>query len=204
MANHVESSTNPSLISRIKKSPADETAWQEFVDRYGAKIYGWASQWTKQQSDTEEVTQEVLTKLFLNIQKFQYDPEMSFRGWLRRVTRNVWNDLFGKQNRAGIAMGNSGVRLKIESFSNAEDLSNHLEEIFDLELLEKAMENAKLRLNDVTWQSFYLTRISNQPVTEVAALLKIPLGTLYTYRSRAQHILKEEVAKLDRTENDND
>src|SRR5437762_7758750 len=77
------SRTSPTLLGRLRTDPADQAAWGEFVARYGPKIYGWCRQWNLQETDAQDVTQNVLFRLLRRLQAFEYDPARSFRGWLR-------------------------------------------------------------------------------------------------------------------------
>ena len=58
--------------------PSDQAAWEEFVDRYGAKIYSWCRAWRLQDADAQDVTQAVLTKLAVQLRRFAYDPSQKF------------------------------------------------------------------------------------------------------------------------------
>jgi len=55
--------TNISLLLRLGHHPSDQAAWEEFVNRYGAKIYSWCRAWRLQDVDARDVTQTVLAKL---------------------------------------------------------------------------------------------------------------------------------------------
>jgi DNA-directed RNA polymerase specialized sigma24 family protein len=50
------------------RSPLDQAAWNEFVERYGRRIYGWCRQWGLQEADAEDVTQDVLLRLARKMQ----------------------------------------------------------------------------------------------------------------------------------------
>ena len=96
-----DSRTNVSLIMKVVRSPADQAAWSEFVDRYGPKVFAWCRGWGLQQADAEDVTQAVLVKLVRQMNRFSYDPSRSFRGWLRRLARNAWQDWLAQRPTPG-------------------------------------------------------------------------------------------------------
>lgn len=91
-----ESQTNVSFLLRIKDNADDPTAWREFVQRYGARIYDWCVNRRLQSADAEDVTQNVLVKLARNLNSFEYEQKLTFRDWLRRVTENAVTDFFRK------------------------------------------------------------------------------------------------------------
>ena len=66
--------TSVTLMMRLQRFPADPQAWDEFVERYRPMIRAWCLKWQLQDSDAEDVVQDVLIKLVAAIRKFQYDP----------------------------------------------------------------------------------------------------------------------------------
>src|SRR5258706_14119590 len=92
------SNTSPTLLGRLGKG-SDESAWEEFVDRYGRKIFAWCRQWRLQAADAEDVTQTVLLKLVDKLRSFAYDSGGSFRGWLRTLTEHALSDFVAERQR---------------------------------------------------------------------------------------------------------
>ncbi len=56
------SRTSPTLLLRLRDL-SDKDAWNEFLNRYGPKIYGWCRRYHLQEADATDVSQEVLAKL---------------------------------------------------------------------------------------------------------------------------------------------
>src|SRR4051794_33914654 len=103
MGRNTESGTGTTLMHLLRE-PGNPQAWSAFVDRYGPRIFGWCRKWNLQQADAENVTQEVLVKLYEKIHL--YKPEKgSFRGWLKTVTQHAWSDYLKGQNRGGVGEG---------------------------------------------------------------------------------------------------
>ena len=101
--------TQVTLLSRLRQVPTDESAWEEFVERYGRHIYRWCRQWKLQDADAEDVTQDLLLRLARKLPDFAYDPSRSFRGWLKTVAHHVWRDFVdGRHPRP--AAGDSQVQ----------------------------------------------------------------------------------------------
>jgi RNA polymerase sigma-70 factor (ECF subfamily) len=73
------------LISRLQA--ADETAVKELADRYGRRIYQLALRHTKNPQDAEEITQDVLMKVYRTAGKFRGDAALS--SWIYRITFNT-------------------------------------------------------------------------------------------------------------------
>ena len=58
--------------------------------------------------EVEELTQDVIVKLFSKLRQFQYNPELRFRGWLRMLIRNEAHDQFGCRRRHSGDYGGGG------------------------------------------------------------------------------------------------
>jgi RNA polymerase sigma-70 factor (ECF subfamily) len=92
LGDHADSGTRVSLLLRLQ-SENDERAWEEFVQRYGPRIFQWCRRWGLQQADAEDVTQGVLLRVAQRMRTFRYDPGRSFRAWLKKVAHDAWVDL---------------------------------------------------------------------------------------------------------------
>src|SRR5262245_38241448 len=80
MQSNGDSRTRSTLLLRLRDL-SDRAAWEEFLDSYAPKIYGWCRRFHLQEADAADVTQEVLGKLVSALRRFDYDPARgSFRG----------------------------------------------------------------------------------------------------------------------------
>jgi RNA polymerase sigma-70 factor (ECF subfamily) len=198
MASASESRTHQTLLERLARSGGgDPEAWSEFVDCYGAKVNGWCLRWGLQEADALDVSQIVLLKLARRMQDFTYDPGRSFRAWLKTVTRNAWQDFVDSPRTSSSAVGGDDARERLESVAARDDLSRDLEEIYDLELLETAMQRVRLRAAPRTWRAFAMTAIECVPAPEVARQLGMKIARVYSARSTIQQRLREECQKLE-------
>src|SRR6478609_4966060 len=73
------------LISRLQVG--DESAVQELAERYSPRIFQLALRHMKNREDAEEVTQDVLLKVYRKIDKFRGDAALS--SWIYRITFNT-------------------------------------------------------------------------------------------------------------------
>jgi RNA polymerase sigma factor (sigma-70 family) len=130
-------STHVSLLVQLRLDPANQSAWRDFVSRYGRQIYGWCRQWGVQDADAEDVTQSVLLILAERLRDFHYDPQGSFRAWLKTVTYHAWSKNRESRQRSGQGSGDSFVAQRLDSLEARDDLASKLEAEFDRELLAK-------------------------------------------------------------------
>ena len=189
--------TSASLLGRVCCAQTDQAAWAEFIQRYGPHIYGWCQQCKLQEADAEDVTQTVLAKLFRRLRRFEYDPDLSFRGWLRKVTQDSLSDFFRSRQRKEVAEGGSRVTPLIESAVAREQLKQQLESLFDLELLEEAMARVQKRVTPARWEAYRMTSIEGLSGVQVAADLGMKVAVVYSAKSKIQRMIKQEITILE-------
>src|ERR671933_1222799 len=73
------------LIARLQAG--DDAAVQELAERYSPRIYQLAMRHMKNREDAEEVTQDVLLKVYRKIDAFRGDAALS--SWIYRITFNT-------------------------------------------------------------------------------------------------------------------
>jgi RNA polymerase sigma-70 factor (ECF subfamily) len=193
------STTNPTLLARLRRDPSNDAAWDEFVDHYGRHIYRWCRRWGLQDADAEDVAQDILLKLARKLRDFAYDPKGSFRSWLKTVAHHAWRDFVDSKPRAR-AIADDHIWELLQSVEAREDLILKLEEAFDYELLEAAKVQVRLRVAPQTWEAFRLVAIEGIPVTEVAAKVPMQVAMVYVAKSKVQKMLREEIQKLEADE----
>jgi RNA polymerase sigma-70 factor (ECF subfamily) len=191
MIDGTDSQTSTTLLRRLRDNPADESAWGDFVERYGRLIYSWCRRWGLQEADAEDVTQNVLAELVRQMRTFVYDPAGSFRGWLRTIAYRAWCRFREGRQR-------QGNNLAMLGWDEAcEDFIRQLEEESERELLEKAMALVRLRVQPHTWEAFRLLALEGRSGAEVAGVLGMKVGAAFVARSKVQRMLREEIHRLD-------
>jgi len=76
---------NDELLSRLQSG--DERALSDLADTYGTKIYQLAFRYLRNKEDAEEVTQDVLFKVYRKVGSFRGDAALS--SWIYRITFNA-------------------------------------------------------------------------------------------------------------------
>ena len=196
MHDNVGTKTSATLLTRLRQVPPDQAAWGEFTERYGRKIYGWCRRWNLQESDAQDVTQNVLLKLAAKMQTFDYDPAQSFRGWLKTVARNAWNDYCDSRPRTAATGGSEAVQL-LHTVEARENLVDRLAEEFDRELLDEASARIRQRVTPRTWRAFEMLAYEGHSGAETAKALDMKVATAFVARSKVQKFLQEEMRHLE-------
>ena len=190
------SNTSPTLIGRLACLPPDPAAWREFVDRYGPRIVQWCRARGLQEADILDVSQAVLTKLLVQLGRFQYDPAGSFRNWLRTLVERAALDLLSARART-VGGGKAEIVQVLSDLEARVDLARRLGEEFDLELLEAATRIVRDRVAPKTWEAYYLTADQGCPAADVAARLGMRVGSVYQAKSSVIQMLQDEVHRLE-------
>jgi RNA polymerase sigma-70 factor (ECF subfamily) len=186
--------TSPTLLGQLRHDPTNQVAWVRFVELYGPKIHAWCGKWGLQEADRQDVTQNVLLRLSAKMRTFQYDPSRSFRAWLKTLTQHALSDFLESRPRTVGGGGDGGV---LETAEAREDLIQHLEEAFDMDLLEQAMVRVQMRVHPRTWEAFRLTAFEELSGAAVAERLGMRIGSVFMAKSDVQQMIREEISKLE-------
>lgn len=190
------SQTHVSLLLRIRENDRDPEAWNAFVNRYGRRIYEWCLNRKLQPADAEDVTQNVLIKLSRQMGSFEYQSNLTFRGWLRRITENAITDFFRELRAEKRA---SEIQAELDQLDSAvaqADLTTRLCDEFDLEILDIAKQRVKQRIEPQRWKAWEQISIEQKSGQEVADELGMLVPTVYSSRYQVQKMIAAEVEKL--------
>src|SRR5437762_10309307 len=77
--------TDDRLLGRLKVG--EDAALAELADTYGSRIYQLAFRYLRNKEDAEEVTQDVLYKVYRKVGAFRGDSALS--SWIYRITFNA-------------------------------------------------------------------------------------------------------------------
>jgi RNA polymerase sigma-70 factor (ECF subfamily) len=199
MSNNSDLQTGTTLLNLLREF--SDQAWIAFVERYGPCILQWCRGWRLQEADAENVTQEVLIKLFQKVRTFTYNPSKgAFRSWLKTVAHHAWQDyLDGQRRLAATGAGGSAVLEKLHTAEARPDLAQALEVEFDLELLEEAKRRVRSQVSDRDWQIFHEVAVDRRRAAEVAGKHGMMVAAVYMVKSRVAKQLREVVAALEQT-----
>lgn len=198
MAERNEFDTRPSFLEQLRQDPQSQSAWSSFVERYGRLIHSWCSRWGLNTNDSEDVTQNVLLQVSRQMNRFEYDPRGSFRGWLKTVAYRAWVDfLEQRRKREAEASGDSAVMRMLSSVEAREEFLGHLEEEWNRELLEQAMQRVRQRVRPHTWEAFRLMTQEGRSGKSIAQELEMNVGTVWVAKSKVQKMIYEEIQRLD-------
>lgn len=185
--------TRQSLLIRLRDS-GDHQAWDEFHVRYAPMIGGWCRQWFPR--ETEDMVQEVLLLLAKRLRTFEYEPGPRpgrFRGYVKTVTQRLMADL--KERERHMVAGGGPV----EEVEASQDLEERLKSEFDLELLEKAKDAVRRRVEPKTWSAYVETAERGRKGADVAQELDMKVGAVHQAKFQVLTLLQQAVKSLEQS-----
>jgi RNA polymerase sigma-70 factor (ECF subfamily) len=195
---HGDASATGTTLLVLLRDPTDHRAWEGFVLRYRPKLLAWIRGWGLQDSDADDLSQEVLTKLLVKIRGFVYDPAKgAFRGWLRTVARNALRDAVAARPRPG-GVGGSAMTDLLESAAACDDFADSLEKEYEHELFVAAAERVKGEVSARDWTIFMGLLTKEKAGKELAQELGMQQAAVYVAKKRVQDRLAAAVRELER------
>src|SRR6266851_5268004 len=85
----------------------------------------------------------------------------------------------------------------LQTVEARDDLEKQLDEAFDRELLDAAMNRVRERVAPQTWEAFRLTALDGLSGVEAAQRIPMQVAQVFVARRRVQKMLQEEVGKLE-------
>lgn len=187
--------TRYSLIARLR-NPHDVEAWGEFASIYQPLIHRLVTERGLQYADATDVTQEVLARVARAVEQFDADHQnVTFRGWLYRITRNLTIDFLRHQNRRKLQRI-EGAAIDWNAIPEpSADESAEFRSQYERQLFISVAQSIQRQVRPHTWNAFWATEILRQSVEETARQLGLTVGSVYVARSRMIARLKSEIQK---------
>ena len=189
--------TRASLLLRLR-DPKDHDAWVEFVSLYEPVVYCVLRRAGLQDADALEMLQELFLAVNRNIGRWEHGAERgSFRGWLRRVTRNLVVSWVRRQKRQVTTSS-----LDLDSLLESPPAVDGPEtDEFDRELrralFHLASERVRAEVRPQTWQAFWEVAFSGTCVAETASKLGMTAGAVCVAKCRIIARLRAVVAEME-------
>lgn len=183
------------LLRRLQAG--DEQALADLADAYRFKIYQLAFRYLRNKEDAEEVTQDVLYKVYRNIGTFRGDAALS--SWIYRITFN------GAMSRLRTARyrqpQNDDRRLvspdgekSIAAAREVADLSDMADDRILRSQLRRRVFHAILALPAIYRAPVMLRDIQGMSTEEASAVLRVKDQTLKSRLHRGRLILRKQLA----------
>jgi len=181
------------LLTRLQAG--DEHAVAELARTYGSKIYQLAFRYLRNKEDAEEITQDVLFKVYRNVGAFRGDSALS--SWIYRITFNAAMSRLRtakhqRQDDDRPAAGADGDERP--SQQDIADWSDMADERVLRSQLRTRVFRAILALPAIYRAPVMLRDIQGMSTEEASAMLRVKDQTLKSRLHRGRVILRKQLA----------
>ena len=189
--------TSLSLLYRLQHAPEAET-WNRLVTLYAPLLRAWLHRFELQDSDADDLVQEVLLSVSRDIGRFAHGGRAgAFRAWLRAILinrlRNHWR---ARKRLPGPNDGSEMARKLAELEDPASDLSCLWNEEHDRSVLQRLLTIVEPHFAPTTWEAFCRVAFNGENPRDVAANLQISLNAVAIAKSRCLNRLRQEAEGL--------
>jgi RNA polymerase sigma-70 factor (ECF subfamily) len=174
----------------------DSQAWTELVRGQHRRVYGLCYRFTGSSHDAEDLTQDVFLKLYGNLKNFD-SAKGGFNTWITTLTRNLLVDHFRKSRleRASDSFdegweggSEEGLHISDRMASKAPSPHDHAAK----KELGRMVQAALARVSPELREAVILRDLQDMDYKEIAAVLRVPEGTVKSRISRG----RAELARL--------
>jgi RNA polymerase sigma-70 factor, ECF subfamily len=184
------------LLTRLQSG--DEQALVDLASAYSSKIYQLAFRYLRNKEDAEEVTQDVLFKVFRKVGEFRGDAALS--SWIYRITFNAamsrlrtaqYQRTQAEERREASSDAESTGATRTADVADWTDLAD--EHVLRSQLRERVLD-AIQALPAIYRAPVMLRDIHGMSTEEASAMLKVKDQTLKSRLHRGRLILRKQLA----------
>ena len=191
--------TKQTLIMRAQNQD-DNHAWNDFVSYYQPFIMVILNYSGIKKSDQDDLCQDILIKLWKNLQKFSYDPERGkFRSWLKTIIRNSSIDFYRKkkkiQDLEARSLDNSLDSVETSSDISEEELDKIIDKEWRTHVTKLAMERVEKAFSGNAVEVFKMA-LDEVPTKEISSRLEIAESSVHKLRKRVEEKLVLEIRRI--------
>jgi RNA polymerase sigma-70 factor (ECF subfamily) len=171
----------------VKLSLENKENYLYLMRRYEPKLLRYIFRLTNSpKEDAEDILQEVFLKVYLNLNDF--NPKLKFSSWIYRICHNEVISFWRKTK---------STPKNVELFDNDPKASDDTPVYHELDQkLNKAKIDEILAKMSLKYRDIIVLRyFENKDYSEIADILKTPIGTVGTLLLRAKKAFKIEVDK---------
>ncbi|PID56956.1 MAG: hypothetical protein CR986_09775 [Ignavibacteriae bacterium] len=159
------------------------------IKQYKNRVYSYSIFLLKNRMDADDVTQEVLIKIWENIGEFKM---LSAKTWIMKTTHNLCIDYLRKR-KSDLCKNPFSID-DVSQFMVNKDEQNPAKEL-ENKMTDVKIKNAIKLLSENQRSIFVLYQIQGMKYKEISKTLEIPINTVKVYLLRARKQLQEYLSK---------
>ena len=189
--------TSASLLERLRAG-SDAEAWRRLVDLYTPLLHAWLRRYSLQQTDADDLVQEVLGTLVRELPAFHYNPARgAFRSWLRTILAHRLQAFFRTRKKSPQPAGGSDGALLLDQLADPHsDLSRLWNQEHDRHVARRLLAAIRADFEPTTWTAFERCTLEGKNASAVAAELGISVNAVFIAKSRVLRRLRKEMKQF--------
>ncbi len=149
----------------------DKEGLREVYEEYVSYIYGIVFQMLGNRENAEDITSEFFIRLWEK--SASYKPGSGHRGWMATIARNMVIDFIRKHKREELT----------DTFEDVVDENARTGTVEDQVIHQSLIKDALDSLSEKEREVIHMKVMGNMTLKEIAAVLKVPMGTVaWRYR----------------------
>ncbi len=172
-----------------------EIRYHHLIKQYKNNIYSYAVYMLKNNSDADDVTQEVMVKIWENLNSFRIS---SAKGWILKTTHNLCIDYLrkrGSTNKREYSIDEEFT----ENYLDTREENNPMQTTH-LRLMSNKVKSAIENLPEKLKSIFVLYEVQGLKYKEISVALDMPINSVKVYLMRARKKLQEELKSYEVSE----
>jgi len=161
----------------------DENAWKNLIRSNERRIHGMSYRFTRSRTEADDLTQDVFLRAYQTLNSFRAETG-SLSGWLIHIARNLLIDHYRKARRSVPCDPIQETELPVDDRHALSPLQS-----FAQNETKRMVRAALRRLPPGNRRVIELHDLEGLALDEVAALLRIPLGTVKSRMIRGRREL---------------
>ena len=173
------------LVQQAKKG--NKKAYDQLLNRYHDKIRQTVNFYLNDNTNSHDLTQEVLLKVFRYLNSFK--GECEFSTWLYKITQNTVKNYFRMNS----------LRLDVEEYFASQQTFTHYysPELQTMSIeLEELLGTVIANLSDELRQCYGMHLLEGQTYEDIARTMDCPIGTVRSRVFRARQLVREQITAL--------
>lgn len=185
--------TSLSLLDRLRHSSENE-GWNRLADLYSPLVRVWLRRYDVQDSDANDLVQEVLLTVSSELGTFEHCGRPgAFRGWLKAILINRLRKFWRARDRRPEARGDSDIDARLAELDDpASEMSQIWNREHDQYVLRQLLALAEPHFAVNTWKAFCRVALDGELPDVVAEEMGISRNAVIVAKCRVLSRLRQE------------
>ncbi|MCD6160918.1 MAG: RNA polymerase sigma factor [candidate division Zixibacteria bacterium] len=177
----MEKLTDKELFAKVADD--NERAFAMFVDRYKNRLFNFVFRIISEKEMAEDILQETFLRVYN--QRKNYSPDYALSTWVYTIALNLCRSELRKRKLRKF--------ISLEFLKEESDIELPGEKNLEPQKLKPLLDKAIKGLPDEYRTAFVLCDIDRLPYSEIAEIMRVPVGTVKSRINRARTMLREKL-----------